>query len=115
MSELYLPADKSVFTPFSLFDFHLEDLPELLDGISISFLWDSLFSTHFPCLALVPDSPSGSGMLFSLTRVSSSDSELLELLRSRVGRKRHYDFIYIYLCLFPPQRKCICTMQYKGQ
>lgn len=60
-------------------------------------LWKNLLATHFPCLALVPDGPGSSGMLLSLTRVSSSNSELLELLRSIVGRKGHYyNFMYIY-------------------
>lgn len=60
-------------------------------------LWKNLLSTHFPCLALVPDGPGSSGMLLSLTRVNSSNSELLELLRSIVGRKGHYyNFMYIY-------------------
>lgn len=99
MSEFHLPADESLFTPFSLVDLHLEDLPELLVGISILSLWKNLLSTHFPCLALVPDGPGSSGMLLSLTRVSSSNSELLELLRSIVGRKGHY-YNFMYICFF---------------
>lgn len=49
-------------------------------------------------------------MLLSLTRVSSSNSELLELLRSIVGRKGHYyNFMYIYFFIvyFPVQGRCI--------
>lgn len=94
MSQLCSPADERLFTPFSLVDLHLEDLPELLDEISMSSLWKNLFSTHLPCLALVPDGPGSSGMLLSLTKVRSSDSELLQFLRSRVGRKCHI-FMYI--------------------
>lgn len=106
VSQLHLPADERLFTPFSLVDLHLEDLPELLDGISMSSLWKNLFSTHLPCLALVPDGPSSSGMLLSLTKVRSSDSELLQFLRSRVGRKCHYVFMYIYYLLLLSTFRC---------